>query len=224
MNHRLMIPLLAIALACAVPASAADSGHIDAYVTPYYDSRGPVIDVGTYSAGLASSNVPHFVATAQEMKRHWDRLTFAQVYVGAARLFDSGFRNEATYWFYSAQYRGRLFGMLLDQKKMGSLGSPGFELFHAQDAFFQLFGPDINGFAFADPALLLKIIRRVQSENKSVPPMQQLYPRVAFLAKSEWPQKNAELNAGLEKLAASIQSGTPARSSHLHSKPFPGGF
>jgi hypothetical protein len=39
------------------------------------------------------------------------------------------------YWFYSAQYRGRLFASLIDRDKMGSMGDPGFELFQAQNAF-----------------------------------------------------------------------------------------
>ena len=75
------------------------------------------------------------------MKQDWDRLTFPELYVAAIRLYDLGYRKEAVYWFYSAQYRGRQFGVLLDQTKMGSIGSPGFELLHAQNAFYQLVGP-----------------------------------------------------------------------------------
>ena len=74
--------------------------------------------------------------------------TFPELYVAAIRLYDLGYRKEAIYWFYSAQYRGRQFGVLLDQTKMGSIGSPGFELLHAQNAFYQLVGPYINGYAF----------------------------------------------------------------------------
>lgn len=59
------------------------------------------------------------------MKKDWDRLTFPELYVGAIRLYDLGYRKEAVYWFYSAQYRGRQFGVLLDQTKMGTIGSLG---------------------------------------------------------------------------------------------------
>ena len=31
-----------------------DAAQIDVYVTPYYDSKGPTIDVGPFSSGLAA--------------------------------------------------------------------------------------------------------------------------------------------------------------------------
>jgi hypothetical protein len=218
------------------PARSDDPGRIDAYVTPYYNSVGPVVHAGKYSAGLASNNEAQFVATIRRMLGNRSRLTFIELYVGATRLYDMGFRNEATYWFYSAQYGGRLYALLVDQKKMGSLGSPGSERYHAQDAFFQLLGPNINGFAFRDIDSLLKVVRKVQSENRAVPNMTALYPGIAFIPKSQWAQKNAELSSGLGKLTASLtdqksriaqqraQNGTQARFAHLTSKPFPGGF
>src|SRR5262249_48682975 len=115
--------------------------HIDVYVTPYYNSKGPEISVGRFSSGLASAKETDFLTMIADMKKDWDRLAFPEIYVGAIRLYDLGYRKEAVYWFYSAQYRGRQFGVLLDQTKMGSIGSPGFELLQAQNAFYQLVGP-----------------------------------------------------------------------------------
>src|SRR5207244_10164755 len=83
----------------------------------------------------------------------------------AIRLYDLGYRKESVYWFYSAQYLGRQFGVLLDQTKMGSIGSPGFELLHAQNAFYQLVGPYINGYAFGDMDGLVKIVERVALDH-----------------------------------------------------------
>jgi hypothetical protein len=114
--------------------------HIDVYVTPYYNSNGPEVSVGRFSSGLASAKEDEFLTTIAQMKKDWDRLTFPELYVAAIRLYDLGYRKESVYWFYSAQYRGRQFGVLLDQTKMGSIGSPGFELLHAQNAFYQLVG------------------------------------------------------------------------------------
>jgi hypothetical protein len=37
--------------------------HIDAYVTPYYDSKGPQISVGRFSSGLASAKEDDFLTT-----------------------------------------------------------------------------------------------------------------------------------------------------------------
>ena len=146
-----------------------DPAHIDVYITPYYNSKVPTIDVGPFSSGLATKNDSEFVATIEKMKKSWDTLNFPETYIAAIRLYDLGFRKESIYWFYSAQYRGRLFAGLIDRDKMGSMGDPGFELFQAQKAFQQLVGPYINGYAFGDIDHLVPIIDRVQKEGKNVP-------------------------------------------------------
>ena len=219
-----------------LPAWADDAGKIDGFVTPYYNSAGPVVHVGRYSAGLASTNESQLVATLRQMKKRWNQLNFVELYVGATRLYDVGYRNESTYWFYTAQYRGRLFAALIDQKKMGTIGSPGFEFYHAEDAFSQVAGPNINGYAFGNIDFLMKVIRQVQNENRRVPNMAAIYPGVSFIGKSQWDAKNQELNSGLSKFSVLIvnqkaqiasqrsQNGTQARFSHLTSKQFPGGF
>lgn len=228
--------VIAAVLSLALPALADDPGKIDVYVTPYYNSSGPVIRVGKYSAGLASKKQAQFVATILQMKKEWNRLDFSELYVGAIRLYDLGYRNEATYWFYSAQYQGRLFALLVDQKKMGGIGSPGFELYHAQDAFLQLAGPNINGYSFGNVNELAAIVRKVQGANRSVPNLAAIFPRISFVAKGQWQRQNAQLNSGLSAFATSIvnqkdqiaqqrvASGAQARFAHLTSKPFPGGL
>lgn len=220
----------------ASPARADDPGRIDGYVTPFFDSSGPVIKVGKYSSGLASKIPGEFVATILRMKKQWNDLNFTELYVGAIRLYDLGYRKEATYWFYTAQYKGRQFALLADPKRLGSVGDRGFELYHAQEAFFEVVGPDINGYAFGDIDSLVTIIRRVQTENRTVPNLQNMYPGVAFLHKAQWQGPNAEINAGLGKLAVQltnqkneikqerVQNGTEAHYSSLTSKRFPGGL
>ena len=235
---RFLVPVAVIVASrlFAAPAMAGDPGRIEGYVTPYYNSAGPVIRVGEYSAGLASKNSSAFVATILQMKKNWAKLNFAEVYVAAIRLYDLGYRSEATYWFYTAQYKGRLFALLADQNKLGNTGDPGFELYHAQEAFFAVVGPSINGYAFGDIDSLVPTIRRVQSENTSVPDVRSAYPGVAFVPKQQWQRINAQLNSGLGQLAGQLPSqkgaiaqqrarnGTQARYSHLTSKPFPGGL
>jgi hypothetical protein len=228
------IALAASALVATAPRG--DPGTIDAYVMPYYNSSGPVIKIGKFSSGLASDVPGQFVATIVRMKQQWSTLNFVELYAGAIRLYDLGYRNEATYWFYTAQFRGRQYAALVDQMKLGSIGNPGFELYHAQDAFFQVAGPSINGFAFGDVDGLQKIVAEVESQNRSVPDMGAMYPGVAFVHKAQWPQKNAAVEAGLAKLADYLatqkpqiareraQDGTQARFAKLTSKRFPGGF
>src|SRR6266571_2056012 len=212
-----------------------DPAHIDVYITPYYNSKGPAIDVGPFSSGLAAKSEPEFVATISKMKQSWATLNFAEAYVAAIRLYDLGVRKDSIYWFYSAQYRGRLFATLIDQEKMGSMGDPGFELVQAQNAFQQLVGPYINGYAFGDIDQLIPIIERVQREGKVVPDLTKIYPSVTFKPKSEWDAGNKGLNEGMTKLLMTlrdqkasikqqrIERGMEAKFSKLPSKELPKG-
>jgi len=232
-----LIPLLVlIGCAClAISQTITDPTHIAVYVTPYYNSKGPVIDVGQFSNGLAAKSESEFVATISKMKQSWNTLNFPETYVAAIRLYDLGFRKESIYWFYSAQYRGRLFATLIDRDNMGSIGDPGFELFQAQNAFQQLVGPYINGYAFGDIDQLVPIIERVQSEGKTVPDLTKIYPRVAFKPKPEWDAGNKGLNEGLTKLLLTlknekasikqqrIEHGMEAKFSKLPNKQLPNG-
>ena len=229
---------LVMFLACAELAAGqttTDPAHIDVYITPYYNSKGPSIEVGPFSSGLAAKSETEFVATIAKMRKSWDTLNFAESYAAAIRLYDLGFRKESIYWFYSAQYRGRLFASLIDRDQTGSMGAPGFELFQAQNAFQQLVGPYINGYAFGDIDQLVPIIERVQREGKTVPDLTKIYPRVAFKPKSEWDAGNKALNEGMTKLLVTlknekasikqqrIERGTEAKFGKLPSKDLPQG-
>jgi hypothetical protein len=185
--------------------SVRDASRIDVYVTQYYNSKGPSVSVGRFSSGLASAKEDEFLVTIIKMKKDWDQLTFPELYVAAIRLYDLGYRKEAVYWFYSAQYRGRQFGILLDQSKMGSIGSPGFELLQAQNAFFQLVGPHINGYAFGDTDGLVKVVEKVQQEGRKIPDLKTIYPNVTFRSKSEWESANTDLADGMSKLISTLK-------------------
>src|SRR5438270_237717 len=168
MKHNLIAFLIVVVcVGLGAGQTITDPAHIDVYVTPFYNSKGPAVGVGPFSDGLAAKNEPEFVATISKMKQSWDSLNFAETYVATIRLYDLGFRKESIYWFYSAQYRGRLFATLIDREKMGTIGSPAFELVQAANAFQQLVGPYINGYGFADIDLLSQIIARVQNENRT---------------------------------------------------------
>src|SRR5215831_14861209 len=96
-----------------------DPARIEIYVTPYYNSEGPTINVGPFSKGLGANSEREFVGTIAKMKQSWNNLSFPEMYVGAIRLYDRGFRKGSIYWFYSAQYQGRLVATLLDREKNG---------------------------------------------------------------------------------------------------------
>jgi len=207
MKHTLIAVLAVVVSSGLVTGQTiTDPAHINVYITPYYNSKGPAIEVGRFSNGLAAKSEPEFLATIAKMKQSWNTLNFAETYVAAIRLYDLGFRKESIYWFYSAQYRGRLFATLIDQEKMGSIGNAGFELFQAQNAFQQLVGPYINGYAFGDIDQLIPIIQRVQREGKVVPDLTKIYPSVAFKPKPEWDAGNKGLNEGLTKLLITLKN------------------
>src|SRR5438132_10343183 len=136
-----LVPISFALVALKAAQPEINPSHIDDYITPYYDSKGPEVKVGRFSSGLASAKEDDFLASIAEMKKDWDRLTFPELYVAAIRLYDLGYRKEAVYWFYSAQYRGRQFGVLVDQTKMGTIGSAEFEPLHAQNDFYQVVRP-----------------------------------------------------------------------------------
>ncbi len=146
MKHNLIaLVFVVVCSGLAAAQTITDPAHVEVYITPYYNSKGPAVDVGPFSNGLAAKSESEFLAAIAKMKASWETLNFPEMYVAAIRLYDLGFRKDSIYWFYSAQYRGRLFATLIDQNKMGSIGNAGFELFQAQNAFQQLdrsIGPD----------------------------------------------------------------------------------
>jgi hypothetical protein len=231
--HALLFVVFLGYAAAAVGQVINDPSRIEVYVTPYYNSKGPTINVGPFSKGLGANTEPEFVATIAKMKQSWDNLSFPEMYVGAIRLYDLGFRKESIYWFYSAQYRGRLLATLVNRDKMGGIGDPGFELVQAANAFQQLVGPYINGYAFGDIDQLVPIIERVQREGKKLPDMNKIYAGVIFKNRPEWDTDNKGLNEGLGKLLGMlkeqkasikqqrIEHGMEAKFSKLPSKELP---
>ncbi|TLD72650.1 hypothetical protein FEM03_00825 [Phragmitibacter flavus] len=217
----------------ATAQSVEDPTKIPVYVTPFYNSKGPKIEVGEFSAGLASKDEKTFVETIKKMRQNWDRLSFESMYVAAVRLYDLGFRDESVYWFYSAQYRGRLFGVLVDPASAKEMGQPGFERVHAHRSFFQLTGPYFNGYAFRDVAGLANIVRKVQKEGATPPDLQAAYPGIKFREKSAWDAANQGVNKGMTNLIDMLRkdrenikkqrvaSGVEAKFSELTSRELP---
>jgi hypothetical protein len=172
-------------------------GGMPVYITPYYNSAGLQIAVGKHSAGLAVPNADGVRKTLAAMKSEWTELPVEAMYVAAIRLYDLGLKDEAAYWFYSAQYRAKLLRALLDPAQTGSVGSPSFELTQAHNAFFQLTGEFINGYAFGDPPKLAKTVATVQAEGNTIPALKTIYPQSVFVDEKQWPARNEQINAGL---------------------------
>ena len=233
-----LIPLLIFIgyTGLAAGQTITDPAHIDVYVTPYYNSKGPTIDVGPFSSGLAAKNESEFAATIAKMKKSWDTLNFPEMYVAAIRLYDLGYRKESIYWFYSAQYRGRLFAGLIDREKMGSMGDAGLQLYQAQNAFQQLIGSYIKGYAFSDIDQLVPIVERVSERRENrARPNKDTSPH-GIQTKVGMGCRNKGLNEGPTKLLVTVKNektsikqqrierGMEVRFGKLQSKDLPKGW
>ena len=206
------IPALVIAAVAAFSQGQGDEGKrpgrspMPIYITPYYDSDGLKISVGEYSKELASADADTILRVCDKLKREKDRLRAEVMYVTAIRLYDLGRKDEAVYWFYTAQYRARVFTSILDQGKIGSIGAEAFELKQAYNAFNQLAGISINGYGFGDLGKLEQTLKRVVEEGKSLPRYGEIYPKVAFVPEGMWTGKNEEVSKGLSQLIEIIKT------------------
>lgn len=173
----------------------------DFYVTPFYNSKGPSVKIGKFSKELASADKQSIKATVATMKQEMATLPAISMFVAAARLYSLGYRDESMYWFYAAQYRARLFQALLEQSKVGGLGSTAFELKSAHSAFVQTLGEYVNGYAGCDQVKWMAVLSLVQAENVTTPEFTKIYPLISFIPSDGWSAKNAEINSGLTKMS-----------------------
>jgi len=176
------------------------------YVTPFYDSEGLKIDVGPYSEELAAADAKTIGDVIAKLKKDQSKLRAEVMYVAAIRLYDLGRKDEAIYWFYAAQYRGRLFTALLDPAQVGGIGDEAFELKQAYNAFNQLAGVYINGYAFGELDTLKKSLQQVLDEKTKRPKLLQAYPEVKFIPESAWLARNTQVADGLAKLLDYVEN------------------
>jgi hypothetical protein len=200
--------LLALGAASPLPL-ACQVSSIDIYVTPFYNSEGPQVDVGRFSRELASADRESILEIAGAMEQELATLPVVTMYVAAIRLYDLGHRDEAVVWYYRAQHRASLFQAVLDPRRIGHMGSPAFELNSAHYAFNLLSGEHINGYAGCDGEKWAAVLDRLQAEIEALPDFTRIYPSVAFIPAKQWPSKNAEQAAKQRELAEYLKTHLP---------------
>jgi hypothetical protein len=189
-----------LALYCvALPASLRAEVPIPIYITPYYNSEGPQISVGKYSRKLATADAKTILDVAKEFKKEKDQLRIEVMYVAAIRLYDLGQKDQAVYWFYTAQYRARLFMSIVEANRDG-FADAALDVNQPYIAFFELLGPYINAYAFRDLTKLENTLKTVVEQGKVLPNFADLYPGVPFCASESWADKNQEVSDGLKAL------------------------
>lgn len=188
-------------------ASWAESPKIPIYVTPFYNSQGPEVDVGKFSNALKTDDVKELENTIKSMLTEKDTLTPEQMFVASIRLYELGKKDEAVYWFYEAQYLARIF--VNATKNAGGLGNKGFELKHAYGSFLQLAGETINGYAGCDPDKWIATLKKVNKNNQKTPNLDLIFPGVSFVEKETWDGIRKRNSEGMEGLIGSIEQSKP---------------
>ena len=176
-----LVVALAGCYASAPSEVIAQKASANFYVAPFYDSKGPQVNIGKFSKELALADKQSIKATLAAMKEEVATLPAISMFVAAARLYSLGYRDESMYWFYAAQYRARLFQALLEQSKVGGLGSTAFELKSAHSAFGQTLGEYVNGYAGCDQFKWMAVLSQVQAENVTIPEFTKIYPLISFI-------------------------------------------
>lgn len=146
--------IAAIAVLLSVQAQAAEPvRHIGIYVTPFYEGPQepggtPKVSVGqTYNALLASTKREDILAARDLIVAKPELVTPMTLMVLAIRLYDTGLRDDAVFWFYAAKDRTVVMSMVLNVKTPQLA-----QAYEAVGSFATLAGPVINGYAFCDLA------------------------------------------------------------------------
>ncbi|MBC7446654.1 MAG: hypothetical protein H7330_01170 [Hymenobacteraceae bacterium] len=174
-------------------------------VTPFYDADGPLVNIGTFSQELQNATSRSIQPLTHKMEAQLDSLSAVAMFVLAIRLYDLGFRDDAVRWYYRASYRASFFKRIIDPERIGSIGSPAFELKSAHYAFQQLSGGYFNGYAGCDKDKWLATIEQVQRENKNPPNLASIYRSVTFIPADKWAEKHNDTNADRNQLADYIR-------------------
>lgn len=153
--------LLAATVAGAAPPPPAPVRSIDVYVQPYYEAArqpgtAPRVSVAkAWDAQLASQRQEDIARVRDAIRADNAMITPMTLMVLAIRLYDTGQRDDAVFWFYAAKYRYATLAEVADVR------SPA--LAQVEDAvrsFALLAGPVINGYAFCD-------VQRQQRQNRA---------------------------------------------------------
>lgn len=160
-----------------------DTRTIAIYVTPWYNSDPLTINVGEFSQKLYSSHPEELKGIAQEIHSKIATTPIEALYVLAIRLYDVGLKDDALYWYYTAQFRKNIYSRMIED--VGGIGDPAFEYKQAQVAFNKLSGRWINGYAGGVLDTWLAIITRVSEENTQSPYIGITYPNLTFKSPPE---------------------------------------
>ena len=160
-----------------------ESKRMPIYVEPWYNSEPLTIQVGKFSDVLKSEDVKKLQSTADVIRAEIDNTPIETLYVLAIRFYDLGQKDDAVYWFYTAQFRRNLYARMIEN--VGGVGEPAFECRQAQLVFNKLSGKWINGYAGGVPDKWLEILAQVINEGRKSGYVGLAYPKLTFKPETE---------------------------------------
>ena len=193
-------PVIPVITAEPVSTQQASDPPIPILVPRFYNSEGLQIRVGNYSQQLGTPDLQELTVLAQEMAQQKGELTPEQMFVLAIRLYDLGEKDDSVYWFYEAQFRAKLFRTSLDADHIAGISELSSGLLSSYEAFTELAGEYINGYAGCDVDNWVNIAKIVKDSNPTPPELDKLFPNAVFVERSRWQGLNDEVAAGLGAL------------------------
>lgn len=172
--------------------------RMSVYVLPWYNSDPFTVHVGQFSDELKSDDPQLLLETAGKIYSELASMPVETLYVLAIRLYDAGVKDEAVYWFYTAQFRKNLFARMIES--VGGVGDPAFEYSQAQAAFNKLSGKWINGYAGGAADKWLETLARVIDEGPRSGYIGSAYPELMFKPEVEQDSVAQEIAGELAEL------------------------
>lgn len=176
-------------------------GKIPFYALPYYNFEPLTITIGKYKKELLTNDINQLKKIEKIIKTDINNTDIESLFVFSIRLYDLGQKDDAFYWFITAQTRARIFINMLDKEKIGSIGSAAFETKQFFASCNQLVGKYINGYGFNDIDKGIAVYERVKSEVKNIKSYKNVYKNISFIDDSnieiEKAKKEKELTEGI---------------------------
>lgn len=189
------------------PDRAMNEGPMPVYVTPYYDSKGPMIHTGKFDRELLAVDSQSMDALLEDMEVVWSSLPVETMFVTAIRLYDNNRNKDAAFWLFAALIRARLFESVAIGTDVLQLSSPSFRRRSAHVSFARLAGSFIVRRFSSDREGMESMIERAIARSRVPPDFTAMYPKIEFIERSQW---QSELDRILQDFKAQIQ-GVKAR-------------
>jgi hypothetical protein len=193
--------VLAFLLFLNIVFSQNSKGKIPFYAIPYYNFEPLTITIGNYKTDLLTNDINQLKKVEEKIKADINNTDIESLYILSIRLYDLGQKDDAFYWFQTAKTRARIFINMLDQEKIGSIGSVAFETKQFFISCNQIVGEYLNGYGFNDLDKGIAVFERVKDEVKSIKSFKNIYKSISFINDSnieiEKSKKEQELSEGV---------------------------